>query len=621
MKKTVYLLGLLSVTAGLFLVSDVSAKTVITEYQNQSSSASLKPAQMNDQPGIAVVFEGTDDLHYYATPEAAPAPHLVLKVSAKADGLTFDETVYPEYQYFNDAAKGKIEVYVGNFTVFVPFAGGPVLDAAKPKDVTVTIEGIACTSELCLSPFEKEMTGQVAWGADNVLKLSFKAAPPQEIGTTGEPVEPEPEPEIQAAETDAGLADMLSDWSAAGDSQDGTDKSVLWYFLLAILAGLSINIMPCVLPVIPLIIMRLVGQAKESGPRRVALGFSFCGGIILFFAAFAAISTAIQLSTGVAIDLNSIYRNPAAVITLFLFIVFFALVLLDILVITLPGSVAGHQSSGGGFAGSIGMGFFAGILSTPCSGAVIGAVLVWAQTQHPAVSSAALVLMGVGMALPYAVLVSMPKLLDYVPKPGTWMELFKQTGGFLLLIIAAKFMLAGLTKDHMLNVILYGVIFAFCVWMWGTWVTFSTPKGKKWTVRLIALVIAVATGFWLLPAPSASQADWQKYDPALVQESLEDGKPVLLKFTADWCTNCKIVEKNVYQDPDTAAFLKQRDFVMIKADTTQKTYQAAIDYNEIFKGAGSVPNTVLLNPNKKTITNLRGIFTPEELKQKIEGQF
>jgi thiol:disulfide interchange protein len=600
---------------------DASAATLITQYEGQTSSASVQPARMNGQAGIAVVFEGTDDLHYYATPEAAPAPHLKLKVSAKAGGATFGPAVYPEYKYFDDLAKGEIEVYVGDFKVFVPITDTISFGVGVDKTTaTVTIEGIACTSELCLTPFTKEVTGQVdliqmtTWP-----EINFKTAAPQEQSTRPEVTTTEPP--AQTAEVNTGLAGILSDWKAAGDSQAAADGSVLWFFLLAILAGLSINIMPCVLPVIPLIIMRLVGQAKESSSRRVALGFSFCGGIVLFFAAFAVISAAIKLSTGVALDLNGIYRNPAAVITLFLFIVFFALVLLDVLIIGLPGSVAGKQGGGGGFAGSIGMGFFAGILSTPCSGAIIGAVLVWAQTQPLAVSSVALVLMGVGMALPYAILISVPKLLDYVPKPGTWMEIFKKTGGFLLLIIAVKFMLAGLTKDHLINVLLYGVIFGFCVWMWGTWVTFSTPKGKKRLVRGIAAALAIATGFWLLPAPQQSQIDWQKYDPAVVQNALENNQPVLLKFTADWCTNCKIVDKNVYKDPETAAFLTQQGFVTIKADTTQSTYQATIDYNAIFKGAGSVPNTVLLNPDNKTITNLRGIFTSEELKEKINEQF
>ena len=153
------------------------------------------------------------------------------------------------------------------------------------------------------------------------------------------------------------------------------------------------------------------------------------------------------------------------------------------------------------------------------------------------------------------------------------------------------------------------------------WVSFSTPKAKKRLVRGIAFVIAVATGFWLLPAPSASQIDWQKYDPTVVQDALENEQPVLIKFTADWCTNCKIVDKNVYKNPDIVAFLTQKGFATIKADTTQQTYQATIDYNAIFKGAGSVPNTILLNPEKETITNLRGIFTPEELKQIINEQF
>lgn len=608
------IIGITTAIIVCLCVSSAPAKTLITEYQDQSSSASLQAAKMNGQPGVAVVFEGTDDLHYYATEEGAPAPHLKLKVSAQADGVTFGDAVFPEYAYFDDAAKGKIEVYVGNFEVFIPIIS--VVKGTITTEVTATIKGIACTSELCLRPFTKTITAGVdlsKWPDINFLDAGEQVEPVD--SDTSEATSPP----SQVTQVDSVLGTFLAGYKESGTGDEQQTDSVWWFFLLAILAGLSINIMPCVLPVIPLIIMRLVGQAKESGLKRVALGFSFCGGIVLFFATFAVISSIIKISTGVVLDLNSIYRIPAAVITLFLFIVFFALVLLDIFTITLPGSVAGKQGGGSGFAGSIGMGFFAGILSTPCSGAIIGAVLVWAQTQPPAVSSTALVLMGVGMALPYAVLVSIPKLLDYVPKPGIWMEIFKKTGGFLLLIIAAKFMLAGLTKDHLLNVLLYGVIFAFCVWMWGTWVTFSTPKGRKWTVRLVALAIAVATGFWLLPAPE--QSNWQNYDPTVVQNALEQNKPVLIKFTADWCTNCKVVEKNVYQEEDIKEFLKQQGFVTFKADTSQEDYQATVDYKLIFKEAGNLPNTILLNPKTKTMTKIRGIFTSDELKQAIIEQF
>jgi thiol:disulfide interchange protein len=389
--------------------------------------------------------------------------------------------------------------------------------------------------------------------------------------------------------------------------------------LLAVLAGLSINIMPCVLPVLPLIILRLSGQAKESAARRVGLGLAFCGGIVLFFAMFAVISASVKAATGTALELNSLYRSPTAVTVMFLLIVLFALALLDVVPIRLPGFTGGQGRSG--YLGSVGTGFGAGVLSTPCSGAVIGAVLVWSQTQTVWVSGLAMVLMGVGMALPYAVLVAVPKLLNLVPRPGTWMEIFKKTGGFLLLAIAFKFMLAGLAKEHLLSVLLYGVVFAFCAWMWGSWVDFNTPAKKRRLVRAIAVVIAVAAGVWMLPEPEEAKIDWQAYDAQAIEQAIERGRPVLVKFTADWCTNCKVVERRVYQDPQAVEMLEERNFLTIKADTTQADYPASVDMQRIFGEAGNVPVTVLLDPKDQSVTKLRGIFTTEELQEVLTADF
>ena len=613
MSKNAGLISRMAILLSLWMASLAFSQTEFTKIAksgNQSSQARIETAEIEGTPAIAVAFQGTRDLHYYATPKSAPTG-LELKITAQAEGLTFGSAIFPEYQYFRDPAVGKIEVFVGDFKVLFPIEQRDA-DISKTT-LTVDISGLTCTSKLCLPPFKKTLTAQ----------LDLSQWPTIAIGAAGEQaqaIQPEPiesKPPVKEQATGQSLAGSLTDWKTIDSTRTAASASAAWYFLLALLAGISINIMPCVLPVIPLIIMRLVSQAKESGSaKRVALGFSFCGGIVLFFALFAVISVAVKLSTGQALDLNSLYRNPTAVIILFLFVVFFALVLLDLLTLALPSSVASKQSTAGGFAGSIGMGFFAGVLSTPCSGAILGAVLVWAQTQHWAVSSIALILMGVGMALPYAILVSIPSLLNYVPKPGTWMENFKKTGGFLLLLIAIKFTLTALPKDQLINVLIYGVIFAFCVWMWGTWVGFNTPKGRKWTVRLVALVIAVGCGVWLLPATQSAQIDWQSYDAELVQKSIAQNQPVVIKFTADWCTNCKIVDKNVFRQPEIAALLKQKNIVTIKADTTQASYPAAKDMS-IFGETGSVPLTVLLNPKDQSMVKLRGIFTPEKFKQTI----
>ncbi len=579
----------------------------IVRYEDESSLAHLEPARLDGRPGVAVVFKGTDDLHYYARSETAPALGLHLQVEARADGIEFDKAVFPPWEMFKDPALGNVEVYVGDFTVFVPFAEPNETAALATANVEVKISGLACTSTICLTPFEKTLTATIApAGQSTWPQIAFEpvAAEPNEAtpATPTEPNEATPAPPAGQDEEANGRQAVLP---------YGTGV----YYLLAILAGLSINIMPCVLPVIPLILMRLIEQSKQSDGKRIASGLAFCVGVISFFAAFAVVSAVINLTTGSVLDLNSLFRYPAAVIVLFLAIVFFGLAMLDVATLALPSAVTSRQGSGAGIAGSVGMGFFAGILSTPCSGALLGFVLVWAQTQPLSVSSAAIVLMGVGMALPYAVIVLVPSLLQRIPRPGTWMEIFKKSTGFLLFFIAAKLTLAALPKDRLLSVLTYGIIFSFCVWMWSKWVGFSTPAGKKWAVRAVAAALAVGAGFWLLPAagqPAGAAIDWQKYDADVVAQAVAQERPVLLKFTADWCTNCKIVDKRVYQDPQVAGLVKEKNVLAIRADTTLIDYPATADLKEIYGEAGNVPVSILVppeGPNRKW----RGIFDKKEL--------
>jgi len=586
--------------------------TEIVRYENEVSRARLEPARLDGTPGVAVIFEGTDDLHYYAKSETAPAPGFNLKVDATAEGVEFAAPVFPPWKPFYDPGQEKtIEVYVGDFTVFVPFEGLP----AQPVEVTLKLAGLACTSELCLPPFTKTLTMTVDPGdAASWQQIALETGQP----ALAPPVAPPSEANAVAREVETATAGR----GQVEPEADASRQAVLpystgVYYLLAVLAGISINIMPCVLPVIPLIMMRLIDQSKRPGGNRIVSGLAFCIGVVLFFAAFALVSAIVNLTTGAVLDLNSLFRYPTAVIVLFLAIVFFGLAMLDVITLTLPGSVAGRQSAGSGLVGTAGMGFFAGVLSTPCSGALLGFVLVWAQTQTLFVSSTAIILMGVGMALPYAVIVSIPSLLERIPRPGTWMEIFKKSTGFLLFLIAAKLTLAALPKDRLVNVLMYGIIFGFCVWMWGKWVGFATPPAKRRAVRLIALAIAIGAGFWLLPAaglPEDASVDWKDYDRNVVEAAVVQKQPVLLKFTADWCTNCKVVEKKVYYDPDVAALMEKKDVLTIKADTTLNDYPATEDLKQVYGEAGNVPVSIVLLPDGSR-RKLRGIFDKQELIQ------
>ncbi len=549
---------------------------------DEFSAATLVPARYQDQDGVGLLFEGSDDLHYYADAKSAPAKGMELTVTVQAEGLAFGNPILPPSSEFHDPfMEETINVFVGQFQIFIPLSTLP--KPSQTYSVKVTIDALTCTSSECLPPFTETLELALTPATSNWHVIEAQTPGPDHTAE---------------AEAEASAPPII--WG-----------NVLRYLFLALFAGVLINAMPCVLPVIPIIIMRLVEQSKQSRSQRLFAGISFCLGIILFFAGFAAIAAIINITTGAALNLNSLFRDPNMAIGLFLLIVLFALIMMDFLPLLLPSAVSGHQSKGSGVGAALGTGFFAAILSIPCTGALLGSVLVWAQTQPIWISSLCILLMGVGMALPYALIVSNPALLSRLPKPGAWMEHFKKTCGFLLLFIAVKLSLAALPKDRLINVLLYGVVFSFCVWVSGTWVNFSTPARKKRLVRLGMLALAVSAGFWLLPS-HVVLVPWQPYDAVTIKEATDADHPVLIKFTADWCTNCKVVDHRVFQSKEVAKLLEAKGILAVKGDTTTKDLPATLDLSALYGEAGNVPVTILLVPGQDPV-KLRGIFKKETL--------
>jgi thiol:disulfide interchange protein len=223
---------------------------------------------------------------------------------------------------------------------------------------------------------------------------------------------------------------------------------------------------------------------------------------------------------------------------------------------------------------------------------------------------------GIGMALPYAILTSMPGLLNRLPKPGKWMEIFKQGIGFVLLIIAVK-LITALPEARISGVLYFAVVLAFCAWMWGTWVGFGTKPVRKWLVRIIAIALALGAGWIFLPAPANELIDWQSYDAQKIQTAIEHKRPVLIKFTADWCLSCHTAERIVYSRRDIAKLIEQKDVLAIKADTTEKDFPATIALQQTYHEPG-VPVTILFVPGEKEPFRWRGIFFAKQLKKHLQ---
>jgi thiol:disulfide interchange protein len=386
--------------------------------------------------------------------------------------------------------------------------------------------------------------------------------------------------------------------------------------LLALAAGLSLNIMPCVWPVVPLIVMRIVTQAEENRRRSMMMGLAFCIGILLFFACLAGANIVLRVVYGTVLQWGDQFRNPMFVAGTALLLVVLALFMFGLFTISVPSSISGKTQSARGYLGSVGMGFLAAILSTPCGFAILAAAFAWAQAQTLLAATLAIMTIGVGMAAPYLVLTSMPRLLEHIPKAGRWMELFKQAIGFVLLAIAVK-LIAAVPEARRIGVVYFAVLLGFCVWMWGGWVTYQTKFSQKVIIRTLAVVLAVVGGWYLLSPPAQDLIDWQPYDPVKIEQARSEGTPVLIKFTADWCMSCQLVEKTVYRNKEVADLIKEKGVLPIKADTTTKDMPATKALKEVYNEPG-VPVTVLILPAKNAEFRWHGLAFADELKKVLE---
>jgi thiol:disulfide interchange protein len=552
----------------------------LVRYEKEFSTARLEPARMGGYAGVTVIFERTDDLHYYAKTETTPAAGFELKVEAKSDDFEFGQAVFPKWHIFTDGLGNKVEVYSGRFTVFVPIKTVTTPAKATAGNVEVKISGIACTSMVCLPPFEKILRARINISPESLKEISF---------------------ETVGAECEIVKGPAYSTWFA---------------LLLAFIAGLVLNIMPCVLPVIPLKVLSIFEQAKESKARCIALGLSFCLGILLFFAGIAVLNIILRLGYGSAFQWGDHLRRPVVVIAMSILMVVLSLFLFGVITFIVPPSIAGKARPRKGYAGSISMGLLAAILSTPCSFAILTAAFAWAQTQGLALSTIAILLIGIGMAAPYALLTSIPSLLKRLPRAGRWTELFKQAMGFVLLVVAV-WLVTVLPAERQTAVMYFLTILSFSIWMWGEWVTLTTPVTRRRIIRAIAVAAAVAAAVWLLPEPMPSQIDWLDYDRPLVDNTLREGKPVLIEFMADWCMTCKAVEKTVYSRKDIARLIKRKGVIAVKADTTLSDSPATIDLKQIYKEPG-VPVSILFVPGKDKPERLHGLWIGGRLKELLE---
>ena len=369
-------------------------------------------------------------------------------------------------------------------------------------------------------------------------------------------------------------------------------------------------------------ILGFVNQSGNDKSKIVKHGLVFTAGVLLSFWALAGALLALRAG-GAQLGWGFQLQSPAFVFAMASFLLIFALNLSGLFEIGLSATgVGGSLQMQEGFAGSFFTGALATLVATPCSAPFLAPALGAALSLSAVESILVFTAIAVGLALPYLLLSIFPQAIKLLPRPGAWMETFKQFMAFPLYATVAwlLWVLAGQTKDddNALLMISFGfVLVAMAAWAYGR---FGQAHGKP-TRQLFGRVFAVvllAGGLYTgwpktaETAPAGSyQVTWEKWSPEAIAAAQTAGKFVYVDFTARWCATCQTNKATIFHSNEVLAALAKDKVVLLKADWTNRDPLITAELARWNRSA--VPFNLIYAPGKTDPVILPELLTPARM--------
>ena len=452
---------------------------------------------------------------------------------------------------------------------FFPFSGS-VIDHARPQPIERGPEGLTLT----LTPgFEfqtgapKEIGGVIALADGKAYEVTATPGPlPAAAAGLGPP------PVKLAAP--AGAANLGLVGAAA----------------FALLGGLILNLMPCVFPVLAMKAASLAGHGGEQAAAR-RQGLAFGAGVLVTFLALAALLIALRAG-GSAVGWGFQLQDPPVVAGLALLMLAVALNLSGVFEVgTSLQGVGSGLAARSGLAGSFFTGVLAVVVAAPCTAPFMGPALGWALTQPAAAALAVFLALGVGFALPFVAVAFAPALINALPKPGPWMDIFKKVLAFPM-YGAVAWLVWVLTvqvgADAVPRILGAGIVLALALWIAGAAQRQHAAGGRHrgLAVAATALIALAVVGGALWPAYSiaapaqgsgAAQLEDEAYSPEKLAALQADGRPVLVNYTAAWCVSCQVNDRVALSTKAVAEALKRNNAAYLKADWTRRDPEIAAE--------------------------------------------
>jgi thiol:disulfide interchange protein len=363
---------------------------------------------------------------------------------------------------------------------------------------------------------------------------------------------------------------------ARANQPAANDLAPLSLLLFAFLGGLILNLMPCVFPILA---MKAVGIAKLSGHERGAVrahAASYTLGVLLAFAALGALLLALR-AAGTAAGWGFQFQSPAFVGGMVWLLVAIGLNLSGAFEVGSIAGIGGMLSPRAGHVGSFFTGFLAVLVATPCTAPFMAAAVAAALTLPSAATIVVFMVMGLGLAAPYALLAIAPGLARALPRPGKWMEMLKQLLAFPM-YAAAAWLLWVMSQqsgpDGVLAAAAGTVLVGFAAWAWGA----TQTQFGAWRVagRIAALAATIAASLVLYEIATApmvpatpARTEQEPYSAARLAALRAEGRPVFVNMTAAWCITCLVNERVALASEAVRKAFAERHVAYLKGDWTR----------------------------------------------------
>ena len=488
----------------------------------------------------------------------------------------------------------------GQALALLPVTANVVHNSAQTnKDWTQQWEGSSWTASVPVSSERVDSPTQMQW----VLALGPEHAPRPPAVQVTTPLQGHwPAQTAAPAGVSPALARAL-EAAAQKTTAPAPDLGLGLALLGAFIGGLILNLMPCVFPVLAIKLLALVRPGTTETQHRAA-GLAYTLGVVLSFVLLGALMLALR-TAGEQLGWGFQLQSPGVVIALALLFTLMGLNLAGLFEFgqMLPSSLAALQLRHPVVDAAL-SGVLAVAVASPCTAPFMGASLGLAVGLPALQALAVFACIGLGMALPYLVVSFWPALAHRLPRPGAWMQTFKQAMAFPMLatVVWLVWVLGQQTgMDGAAALLALLLVLAF-----GLWALTRQGRTRAVMLALAALLLAGLVSQWPASEDAASPAQaqssnerWQPWSAQALRAANAQGRTVFVDFTAAWCVTCQYNKKTVFSRADVLAAFDARQVLTMRADWTRRDAAISAELNAL--GRSGVPVYALYAPGKPPV--------------------